>query len=88
MIDRAGPGAHDLLKILLNGGGNAAGAAPKQQQTMLLPFVKEFVPIIDEEKQAIYISPPPGLLELAMEPRSKGKTKSKKAPAKEQAHQN
>ena len=79
----AGPGAHDLLKIVLNGRAGAA-SAHKQQQTMLLPFVKEFVPIIDEEKQAIYICPPPGLLELAMAPPSKGK--SKKAPIKQQAH--
>lgn len=80
----AGPGAHDLLKILLKGTASAAGAAPKQQQAMLLPFVKEFVPTIDEEKQAIYISPPPGLLELAMVPRSKGK--SKKSTVKQQAN--
>lgn len=51
---------------------------------MLLPFVKEFVPTIDEEKQAIYIAPPPGLLELAIAPRSKGK--SKKATVKQQAN--
>lgn len=51
---------------------------------MLLPFVKEFVPTIDEDKQAIYICPPPGLLELAMVPRSKGK--SKKANVKQQAN--
>ena len=83
----AGPGAHDLLKIVLNGTASAASAAaaPKKQQTMLLPFVKEFVPIIDKEKQAIYISPPLGLLELAMAPPSKGKTK--KVPIKQQAHQ-
>lgn len=84
MIMGTGPGAHDLLKIVLDGGASGA-AAPKQQQTMLLPFVKEFVPIIDEEERAIYISPPPGLLELAMAPPSKGK--SKKAPIKQQAHQ-
>ena len=83
----AGPGAHDLLKIVLNRTASAASAAvaPKQQQTMLLPFVKDFVPRIDEEKQAIYISPPPGLLELAMAPPSKGK--SKKVPTKQQTHQ-
>ena len=52
---------------------------------MLLPFVKEFVPVIDEEQQTIYISPPPGLLELAMAPPSKGK--SKKVPAQVPASQ-
>ena len=49
---------------------------------MLLPFVKEFVPMIDQEKQAIHISPPPGLLELAMTPASKGKGKGKRPLAK------
>lgn len=77
----AGPGAHDLLKISLKARANDANAAPLQQRTMLLPFVKDFVPMIDQEKQAVFISPPPGLLELAMTPASKGKGKRKKAPA-------
>lgn len=85
MVVHAGPGAHDLLKILLTGKATEVGTASKQRQTMLLPFVKDFVPIIDEEKQAIYITPPPGLLELAMAPPSKGKVR--KAPVQEPARQ-
>ncbi len=73
----AGPGAHDLLKILLNsvkaGDQSQQHQQQQQQQTMLLPFVKEFVPSIDEENRTIHICPPPGLLELAVAPRSKGK---------------
>ena len=73
----AGPGAQDLLKIALVSKADATGAVKqqRQQQTMLLPFVKEFVPIIDEEQQTIYISPPTGLLELAMTAPSKSKKK-------------
>ena len=71
----AGPGAHDLLKILLSSvkAGKQSQNQQQQQQTMLLPFVKEFVPSIDEENRTIHICPPPGLLELAMAPPSKGK---------------
>jgi len=75
----AGPGAHDLLKILLSSvtagdqSQNQQQQQQQQQQTMLLPFVKEFVPSIDEENRTIHICPPPGLLELAMAPPSKGK---------------
>ncbi len=72
----AGPGAHDLLKILLSSvkaGDQSQNQQQQQQQTMLLPFVKEFVPSIDEENRTIHICPPPGLLELAVAPPSKGK---------------
>ena len=70
----AGPGAHDLLKILLSS-VKPGHQSPnqQQQQTMLLPFVKEFVPSIDQESRTIHICPPPGLLELAMAPPAKGK---------------
>lgn len=45
--------AQDLLEIRLADGSE-----------VLLPFVKEIVPEIDEERGAIVITPPPGLLEL------------------------
>ena len=69
----AGPGAHDLLQISLSADQTAAQSQSQQQRTMLLPFVKEFVPSIDEENGTIHISPPLGLLELALTPPSKSK---------------
>lgn len=45
--------AQDLLEIRLADGSE-----------VLLPFVKEIVPEIDEEGGAVVITPPPGLLEL------------------------
>lgn len=74
VFDGTGPGAHDLLKILLSS-VKPGHQSPnqQQQQTMLLPFVKEFVPSIDQESRTIHICPPPGLLELAMAPPAKGK---------------
>lgn len=45
--------AQDLLEIRLSDGTE-----------VLLPFVEEIVPEIDEERGAIVITPPPGLLEL------------------------
>ena len=78
----AGP-AHDLLKILLSASDTAGQAKSQQRPTMLLPFVKDFVPSIDLDNHLIHISPPTGLLELAMGPASTGKqgagSKSRKA---------
>lgn len=45
--------AQDLLEIRLTDG-----------REVLLPFVEEIVPEVDEERGAIVITPPPGLLEL------------------------
>jgi len=45
--------AQDLLEVRLSDGSE-----------VLLPFVEEIVPEIDEERGAIVITPPPGLLEL------------------------
>lgn len=73
VFDGTGPGAHDLLQISLSADQTAAQSQSQQQRTMLLPFVKEFVPSIDEENGTIHISPPPGLLELALTPPSKSK---------------
>lgn len=49
--------AQDLLEIRLSDGIE-----------VLLPFVEEIVPEIDEERGAIVITPPPGLLELNQDP--------------------
>jgi len=49
---KTGP-AQDLLEITLSNG-----------REVLLPFVEEIVPVIDESRNAVVITPPPGLLEL------------------------
>lgn len=43
---------------------------------MLLPFVKEFVPVVDVEENAIYVCPPAGLIDMALQPKVKAKTRS------------
>lgn len=48
--------AQDLLEVALHNG-----------QMVLVPFVEEIVPEIDDEKRVILITPPPGLLELNQE---------------------
>lgn len=45
--------AQDLLEVRLSDGAE-----------VILPFVEDIVPEIDEERGAILITPPPGLLEL------------------------
>jgi 16S rRNA processing protein RimM len=36
---------------------------PKLLPTVLIPFVKEIVPVVDLEQKRIEITPPPGLIE-------------------------
>ena len=48
--------AQDLLEVRLTGG-----------REVLVPFVEEIVPEIDEENGIVVITPPPGLLELNQE---------------------
>lgn len=43
----------DLLEVRRTGGGE-----------LLVPFVEEFVPEVDEEARRVVLDPPPGLLEL------------------------
>ncbi|MEY3697251.1 MAG: hypothetical protein RJA41_901 [Actinomycetota bacterium] len=45
---------HDLLSIRLNDG-----------KEMLLPFVEQFVPVIDLEARQVVVTPPSGLMEEA-----------------------
>ena len=48
----------DLLEVELERGGVEA----------LVPFVEEIVPEVDVEAGTLTLTPPPGLLELALEP--------------------
>lgn len=57
-------GTHDVLRIQLK-------QSPEELEengpaTFLLPFVKEMVPRVDAEGRKMYISPPEGLLDLAV----------------------
>ena len=54
VIDLITGDAQDLLEIRLSDG-----------REVLIPFVEEIVPEIDEEQGAVVITPPPGLLELS-----------------------
>jgi 16S rRNA processing protein RimM len=41
------------------------GSKPKQKQDLLIPFVREIVPVVDLNQKRVEITPPPGLLELS-----------------------
>ena len=74
----AGTGAHDVLRIQLNIQETPPKKPARQQQqrrkakakpkSMLLPFAKAFVPEVDVQAKRIEITPPPGLLDLAIAP--------------------
>ncbi|AFY51028.1 16S rRNA processing protein RimM [Nostoc sp. PCC 7524] len=52
---------HDLLEVKLP----ELPASKQKQKTVLIPFVKEIVPVVDLPAHRIEINPPAGLLELA-----------------------
>ncbi|GET43818.1 ribosome maturation factor RimM [Microseira wollei] len=71
------PAGNDLLEVQLHQAeseekeedlpdtSNAKNEQRKSQPTtVLIPFVKEIVPVVDLEQKRIEIAPPPGLLEL------------------------
>ena len=72
----AGPGAHDFLNIMLS---DDILQSKSSRKTMLLPFVKDFVPHINIEDNVIHISPPAGLVDMALNPTVKSKIAVKKA---------
>ncbi|PSB01344.1 ribosome maturation factor RimM [Merismopedia glauca] len=41
------------------------GSKPKKKQDLLIPFVREIVPVVDLSQKRVEITPPPGLLELS-----------------------
>jgi 16S rRNA processing protein RimM len=41
------------------------GTKPKKKTDILIPFVKEIVPVVDLAKKRVEITPPPGLIELS-----------------------
>ena len=65
-------GQHDVLRVRLDGLAVRKGEAPR---TMLLPFARAFVPVVDREVRRMEIVPPQGLLEAATEERLPPKEK-------------
>lgn len=54
------PAGNDLLEVQLH----QSVASSKGQKTVLIPFVKEIVPVVDIQNGRVEITPPEGLLEL------------------------
>lgn len=57
------PAGNDLLIVSPNE-SSVVGEPGKRKSEILIPFVKEIVPIVDLENKRIEINPPPGLLEI------------------------
>ncbi|KAB8331165.1 ribosome maturation factor RimM [Scytonema tolypothrichoides VB-61278] len=59
------PAGHDLLEVQLHSSKDEEQKTrDKRKKTVLIPFVKAIVPVVDLEARRIEITPPPGLLEL------------------------
>jgi 16S rRNA processing protein RimM len=54
------PAGNDLLEVERS---PVPGAAGEKSQTVLIPFVKAIVPVVDLAQRRIEITPPPGLIE-------------------------
>jgi 16S rRNA processing protein RimM len=57
------PAGNDLLLVSPNNSSVTSGKAAKKTE-ILIPFVKDIVPIVDLANKRIEINPPPGLLEI------------------------
>ncbi|MGA7935465.1 MAG: ribosome maturation factor RimM [Kovacikia sp.] len=60
-VIRVIPAGNDLLEVRR---ATRAEAAPKQPETVLIPFVKPIVPVVDLQHRRIEITPPVGLIDL------------------------
>lgn len=54
------PAGNDLLEVKLDQQQTSA----KKFKTVLIPFVKEIVPVVDLQARCVQIMPPPGLMEI------------------------
>jgi len=54
------PAGNDLLEVKLYQEPNA----DNNSRTVLIPFVKEIVPVVDLQARCVEITPPPGLMEI------------------------
>ena len=83
-----GAGEHDLLKISVpplpssdeeaNEEKSATNKGPSEH--VFVPFVKEFVPVVDMERGVLEITPPPGLLDLRQKAKPKKRPKARGPP--------
>ena len=53
---------HDMLEVVLPRG--RGGTPSWRDENVLLPFVPDIVPTVDLDEGKVYVSPPPGLLDL------------------------
>ncbi len=56
-------GAHDVLRVALKA-DEAVNSAEEVQKTVLLPFARAVVPVVDRANRRMEITPPEGLLGL------------------------
>jgi len=63
------PAGNFLLEVKLHQEDQAVESEklpPKSPKHLLIPFVKAIAPVVDVQSRRIEITPPPGLLELAI----------------------
>ncbi|YAF98829.1 MAG: ribosome maturation factor RimM [Nodularia sp. CChRGM 3473] len=61
------PAGNDLLEVQLHQQNEAVpGEKSKSPKTILIPFVTAIAPVVDLQSHRIEITPPPGLMELAI----------------------
>lgn len=58
------PAGNDLLQVELYHSAESGDESGQSAKTVLIPFVKEIVPVVDLEQRRIEVVPPPGLLDL------------------------
>jgi len=77
-----GTGTHDVLRIEMTqqdreDRGDVAETSTAPPRRVLLPFVKEMVPVVEMDQNVMYIIPPEGLFDVYANPATKA-TKNKK----------
>lgn len=80
VIDIYNTGASDLLRVMLSqtkdSVANISAAASEEESSaplIWIPFVKDIVPDVDMQRRQLLITPPEGLLELNLRPKSSSK---------------
>lgn len=74
-------GGNDLLQVRRLPTDGASEERPPKSPPLLIPFVKEIVPVVDLEAGILAIAPPPGLLDLNLSDRSPRSPSHERSPA-------